>query len=114
MATVQMREILTAWWEVLTRKRALGATAELLRIFLVCTACGRVVPYYRLVARSRGVRHCRCGNATVRPGAPSYWSGAAWVLGALAWRKWIRRLGDAWDPRAPIRASEMGSRKVRV
>lgn len=108
-----MREILTAWWEVITRKRALGATAELLRIFLVCTSCRRIVPYYRLID-THGRRHCRCGTTTVQPGSPGYWEGAAWVLGTLAWRKWIRRLGDAWDPRAPLRASELGSRKLRV
>lgn len=108
-----MREILGSWWEVITRKRALGATAELLRIFLVCTACHRIVPYYRLVAPGAR-RTCACGNATVRPGVPGYLEGAAWVLGTLAWRKWIRRLGDAWDPRAPMHASELGSRKLRA
>lgn len=101
-----MRDTLTAWWEVLTRKRALGATAELLRVFLVCTACGRVVPFYTLTGRGR--RACKCGNATVRPGIPPYLVGAAWVLGALAWRKWIWRYGDKWDPRAPIHASQLG------
>lgn len=107
-----MRGIRAAW-EVITRKRALGATPELLRIFLVCVKCGRVVPYYRL-AGPHAPRRCRCGNGTVRPGSPAYLEGAAWVLGTLAWRKWICRLGDAWDPRAPMRASELGSRKVRV
>ena len=103
-----MRDTLAAWWEVWSRKRALGATAELLRVFLVCSSCRRVVPFYRISGPARAQRAgCKCGSQSVRPGIPSYLGGAAWVIGALVWRKWIRRLGDGWDPRAPIRGSEL-------
>lgn len=106
----QIRKTLLRCWEIVSRKRALGASHDLLRVFLVCSTCGRVVPYYRATAtRLRvGQRYgCACGSQSVRVGIPSYLTGAAWVLGCLAWRKWIRRLGDAWDPRAPIHASEL-------
>lgn len=108
MAAGQIRDTLQGCWDVLTRKRALGATAEFLRVFLICTACHRVVPYYRLTGLAgRRRRGCACGNTMVRPGAPAYLTGAAWVLWSLAWRKWIRRCGEAWDPRVPIRVAEL-------
>lgn len=100
-----MRDTLTRIVDVVTRKRALGASHELLRVFLVCTSCGRIVPYYVLIGR--GHRGCKCGTSTVRVGIPTYLGGAAWVLGCLVWRKWVRRLGAAWDPRAPWRASDI-------
>jgi hypothetical protein len=107
-----MRSTLTAWWEVISHKRALGATTELLRVFLVCTVCKRVVPYYRLVGRApRQERTCKCGNSTVQMGSPGYLAGAAWVIGTLTWRKWIRRLGDAWDPRVPIHVGDLARRQ---
>jgi hypothetical protein len=108
MTAGMIRNTLRAWGEVWTRKRALGATSEFLRVFLVCTVCHRVVPYYAIVGPRGRDRRCRCGNGLVRPAAPAYWTGAAWVLGCLVWRKWIRGRGEGWDPRAPIRAAELG------
>lgn len=92
-------------WLIVTRRAVVGVTDDVRRVFLLCHDCGRVVPYYRLVrARTRAGERlgCKCGGQMVRPGSPSYLTGAAWVLWSLAWRKRIRQIAN-WDPRAPIR-----------
>lgn len=64
------------------------------RVFVRCTSCQRVVPYYRLSGRivSYG---CRCGNKYFRPVNIPEWQAALW----LAWG-WVTGKGD---PRVPER-----------
>ena len=79
-------------------------TPGVLRVFLACDACRRVVPHYRVYG-SKAVTpgKCRCGQTQYRPTTLPEWKAALWVLGAgWLWRKTICRQVE-WDPRMPIR-----------
>ncbi len=81
--------------------RVAFTTPGVLRIFLACQSCGRMVPHYRVYGYVQG--RCRCGHATFVPTLLPEWK-AAWyvlVVGWL-WRKTLRRCAE-WDPRMPVR-----------
>lgn len=77
------------------RRRLTDYTPGVGRAFLVCRACGGVVPYYRVHGPIRTATGCRCGHTYVRPATIPEWKAAGWLL----WG-WLTRRGD---PRMPIR-----------
>lgn len=76
------------------QRRVTDYTPGVGRVFVRCTQCQRVVPYYKLTGRI--VRYgCACGNKHFRPVNIPEWQAVVW----LAWA-WLRRKGD---PRMPMR-----------
>lgn len=81
------------------------------RFFVVCAQCGRLRPYYQVVAKAKdAVMRCpRCGDNHVRPHTIANWR-AAWALLVRGWfvRHVILRKQhqSEWDPRMPYRRVE--------
>ena len=83
---------------------AVFTTPGVLRVFLACDVCRRVVPHYRVYG-SKGMApgHCQCGATQFRPTTIPEWKAALWVLVVgWFWRKTVRRYAE-WDPRMPVR-----------
>lgn len=82
-------------------------TPEVGRIFLACYHCDRTVPHYRYYGsmHDKGIGHCRCGSALVRPKVLPEWEAAIRVLACYAWRK-LWKQQPLWDPRMPVRMSD--------
>ncbi len=91
--------------DVLTNKYAVGASAEVGRVFMICAQCRRVVPAWQLVSakvKPGDKIGCKCGTQNVRPAIISEWRAAYWVITSFLVRRVIRRERD-YDPRLPWR-----------
>lgn len=82
---------------------AVFTTPGVLRVFLACDRCQRVVPHYRVYgANATTPGCCPCGNIQYRPVTIPEWKAAIWVLVVgWFWRKTVRRCAE-WDPRMPV------------
>ena len=94
-------------WRWLTDDRVAFSDDGVERWFLGCKDCGRIRPYYELVAaKGDAVMLCQtCGGRHVRPVIVTSWLKGMWhvLIKGYLWRHKIRGKAhqQEWDPRMP-------------
>lgn len=99
-------------WRWLTDESVAFGEEGVERWFLGCKDCGRMRPYYELVAaKGEAVMCCpTCSGRHVRPIVVSSWLKGMWyvLIQGYLWRHLVLRKEhqQQWDPRMPYRRVE--------